>query len=493
MKVKNFKYKVFAIPVLLIVFVGNIIAQTVNNGSSAVLKTTSTYLSKDEFANKYELNTNVIKEFHSLEFDKKALKSANLFPLNIGTKDLVISRNRIVERGANDFSFVGDVEGTAFGKAIISIRNDNIVGIINTDETEYNIVTFGKNDYYLAKFDNSNSESCPTEGKEYYKKADNYYEETTMLSTKKSISNNVNPNVKAGSSNSCKMRVIALYTPAAEALTSDIRNLINNHMERANTYNSDAEVNEEWELAYAGLTNYTEAYVPGVDQRFTDRNRFRIDGDGFMDEVHDLRDTYSADVCILLTECQYVDSGWCGGVAAAIDAAPSTAFCLAHVVSWTIGSFEHEIGHLLGGGHPNDYSPYTYGHGTVNTANNWKTVMGIGFGMTRIHWSNPDKTYMGDPTGTTTWNDVGRVMEQEVPEKTRFYQPATNVTVSSADVNELNYGEIISEQTVTLGNITIENGSTLKVRTAETTLSNGFYVEQGAELEIINEAVYDCP
>ena len=158
------------------------------------------------------------------------------------------------------------------------------------------------------------------------------------------------------------MRVIALYTPAAEALTSDIRNLINNHMVRANTYNSDADINEEWELAYAGLTDYTEVYIPEPgDGRFTDRNRFRIDGDGYMNEVHDLREKYSADICILLSECQYTSK--CGGVAAAIDATPSNAFCLAHVVSWTIGSFEHEIGHLLGGGHPIGYSPYTYGHG----------------------------------------------------------------------------------------------------------------------------------
>ncbi len=465
-------------------------AQVSGLNKNEVFRTSPSAMSKLEFASKYKLDAGLIEEYHSLVFDKINLRSKNQFTLNIGAKELVINKEKVVERGENDFSIVGAVEGTQNGSAIISVRNDNIVGFITTDKWEYNIITFGKNDYYLARFNYSNPESCPTEGEAYYKGNENQKSISTTSSIK-STNNSAVYDTKASSSNSCELRIIALYTPAAEALTSDIMNLINNHITRANRYNDEADVNQKWELAYAGLTNYDEYYIDPGDGRWTDRDRFRIDGDGYMDEVHDLREKYSADVCILISECQYTTA--CGGIAADIDADINSAFCLAHAKSWTISSFEHEIGHLLAGEHDNYHSssPYTYNHGYVSASGDWKTVMGTPF-VQRIHWSTPNKTYMGEPTGTATWNNFASVLELEVPEKARFFQPENHVTVTAADVVELNYGEIISEQTVTIDNVTIKNGSTLKIRSAETTLNNGLTIEKGAELEILNESVNDC-
>ena len=165
----------------------------------------------------------------------------------------------------------------------------------------------------------------------------------------------------AMSTNSCKMRLIVLYTPAIDAIVGDILTMIQNTVVESNIILSNTLVNEEWELAYAGLTNYTEAYDPDGDSRHTDLRRFRVDGDGYMDEVHDLRERYSADICVLLSECQYTSQ--CGGVASGWDVGFDDAFALCHTYSWYISSFAHEIGHLLGGGHPIGYSPYTYGHG----------------------------------------------------------------------------------------------------------------------------------
>ncbi|MFW6222996.1 MAG: hypothetical protein ACOC3T_05225, partial [Bacteroidota bacterium] len=227
------------------------------------------FLSKEEFAQKYKLEKDVIKEFHSLEFDKKALKSKSNFPLRIGDRDLLISRSRIVERGENDFSFVGNVEGTKFGKAIISIRNENIVGTITTDIAQYRIVTFGTNDYFIAEFDNSNTESCPTEGKNYYP-GESIVDKTSEGSTKKAVATNNPATEMTTSSNSCNMRLIVVYTPAIDAIVSDIRNMINHHILEANTFLEDADVFETWELAYAGLTDYEEEYIPDGDGRFTD-------------------------------------------------------------------------------------------------------------------------------------------------------------------------------------------------------------------------------
>jgi hypothetical protein len=57
----------------------------------------------------------------------------------------------------------------------------------------------------------------------------------------------------------------------------------------------------------------------------------------------------------------------------------------------------------------------------------------------------------------------------------------------------MSFGDVISEQTATLSGITVQNGSTLKVRSNYVTINNGFTAQLGAELEIINEAVLDCP
>ncbi len=467
-------------------------AQVSELNKGVVFRTSPSAMSKAEFARNYKLDVGSIEEYHSLAFDKIALKSKSQFTLNIGAKELVINKDKVVERGENDFSFVGDVEGSKYGSAIISVRNDNIVGIVTTDKWEYNIVTFGKKDYCLVRFNNSNPESCLTEGEEYYIKTDDSYKDFSTLSAKETTSHNIIYDSKASSSNSCNLRIIALYTPAVDALVSDIRNLINNHINRANRYNEEADVNQKWELAYAGITSYDEYYIDPGDGRFTDLFYFRADTDGHMDEVHDLREKYSADVCILISECQYTTA--CGGVAVRVDATNSSeAFCLAHAKSWQISSFEHEIGHLLAGGHDDGSapSPYAYGHGYVSPTSAFKTVMGTPF-VNRIHWSTPDKTYNGEVTGTANHNDVARMMEHEVPKKVRFLQPQSHVTISNADVIQLNYGEIIAEQSVTIDNITIKDGSKLKVRSAETTLSQGLTIEKGAELEILNEAVYGC-
>ena len=170
------------------------------------------------------------------------------------------------------------------------------------------------------------------------------------------------------------------------------------------------------------------------------------------------------------------------------------AFALCHTYSWYISSFAHEIGHLLGGGHPIGYSPYTYGHGMHIPEINVETVMGNLWEPEQIpFFSNPDLTYNGYAIGTVTSNDVGRVLEQEIPEKVGFLQPESSVTISSSDITNIAYGEVISESSATIQNVTISNGTGLRVRSGETTINNGFTVELGAELEIVNETVHDCP
>jgi hypothetical protein len=140
-----------------------------------------------------------------------------------------------------------------------------------------------------------------------------------------------------------------------------------------------------------------------------------------MDEVHTHRDTYKADVCVLI-----IDNPSACGLASAIMATEASAFCAVH---WDCAtgyySFAHEIGHLQGARHnpevdPNT-SPFPYGHGYLYIPDGWRTIMAYnhsscpGGYCTRVqYWSNPGIIYppSGVPTGTAATHDNARVLDE---------------------------------------------------------------------------------
>ena len=170
----------------------------------------------------------------------------------------------------------------------------------------------------------------------------------------------------------------------------------------------------------------------------TDLPRLLNQSDSYMDEIHDLRDSYAADLVHL------VSSGICGGGGTiglayamsypsadfASSAFSASTFCdLANLQHASRGlssrTFAHELGHNMGLQHdryvPNTTlnKPYPYSHGYVNQKafdagaiyeSRWRTVMAYdhqcraaGFGCPQLlRFSNPNQRYPdagGDPMG----------------------------------------------------------------------------------------------
>jgi hypothetical protein len=233
----------------------------------------------------------------------------------------------------------------------------------------------------------------------------------------------------AGGDSGNIIRVLVAYTAAVESAHIDPASFVRLAVDEANTSYQNSQIVSRLELAHSYKVNYTES-----GDYDTDLARFRDNDDGFMDEVHALRDTYSADVAILI-----FDNGAYCGLASDIMAKAETAFAVVHHGCATgYYSFAHEIGHLQGARHnpgadPSD-SPFPYGHGYYNAGAHWRTVMSYDCpeGCTRLpYWSNPSVSLQGAAIGTAQMHNNARVLNETAPTVANFRTTGADAGFSS--------------------------------------------------------------
>ena len=204
--------------------------------------------------------------------------------------------------------------------------------------------------------------------------------------------------------------VLVVYTPLARESAGQTSAAIEAEIDLAvsetNSSYENSGINQRLNLVHTAEVSYTET------TNFSDAlYRVTNPSDGYMDEVHSLRDTYCADEVVLIvgtgSYCgvawvmNYVSSGFQSNAFAVVALSCATGYY----------SFGHELGHNMGAQHDwyesSATQPYPYSHGYVNTQDRWRTVMAYnaecydsGFNCTRIpYWSNPNVTYGGDPMG----------------------------------------------------------------------------------------------
>jgi len=191
--------------------------------------------------------------------------------------------------------------------------------------------------------------------------------------------------------------VMVVYTTQARVAGggADAMNaLVNLFVTTTNTYYDNSLVNAELNLVYAGEVVYVES-----GSGTTDLTRLTNQSDGYLDEVHVLRNTYGADLVSLLVNSFDV----CG-----IAWVSSTAGSAFSVSDFGCGAptFAHEVGHNLGCAHdranssvPGRFS-YSYGHRFNGLSGSlWRTVMSYSPGTRIPHFSNPNVLYDGVATG----------------------------------------------------------------------------------------------
>ena len=195
--------------------------------------------------------------------------------------------------------------------------------------------------------------------------------------------------------------IMVVYTPAARRLsggTSEIEAEIDLMIAETNQAYLEGGVNQRLFL----VARQGVEYVESGDRDF---GRLVSASDGYMDEVHAIRDRSGADLVYLI-----------------VDGHGGAQLAGAFAYSGTSGGsivFAHELGHNMGVNHDRyveSYALFPYGYGYVNQrafaegapeSARWNTIMACpnqcydaGFSCDWImRFSNPDQTYLGDPLG----------------------------------------------------------------------------------------------
>ena len=131
---------------------------------------------------------------------------------------------------------------------------------------------------------------------------------------------------------------------------------------------------------------------------------------GSIPDLHGLRNTHGADLVVVLVKG---DNSLCGlgYLMSEVSSAFEAYGYSVTATSCATGnySFGHEIGHNMAARHDRanddtDGLPFDFNHGYVDSANNFKTIMGTGSNTRIQHFSNPHVLFGGAVTGVPEGN-----------------------------------------------------------------------------------------
>ena len=208
--------------------------------------------------------------------------------------------------------------------------------------------------------------------------------------------------------------ILFLYTDLArqwclqDTLVSDIDDLIDQALQKANLVFSNSNTGVTVRIAHKYQTNYR-----AVDSN-DDIMRLQGKNDGYMDDVHEKRKQYKADIVMLIAKVSVY-----GGQGTLLSSESGQiengfSYCRVQQLSWTYTA-PHEIGHNLGCHHHKLQTGgtrglFTYSNGWRGKAqgNNVSTIMTYeqfdqqGYFPHIPFFSDPQATYLGTTIGSST-------------------------------------------------------------------------------------------
>ena len=336
----------------------------------------------------------------------------NLFP------DLhkVVSFKRMEYRFADDFSWFGSVNKSDDIQAILTVKGDILYGKIRIHNQIYQISPISPPLHEISKIDDS---SFPVEHPPVEK----------HLSKQKDISGDFTHDQQGDDGSVIHLMVV--YTQKAAKKSKSIHALIQLAIDETNVSYEQSDIQTRLNLVHTHPVDYNEQDI------VTDLNNLAHKNDGYMDEIHDLRDQYCADIVVMIESSKK----YCG--VSYLNPGANHGFCIVTVQCASGNySFAHEIGHLFGARHNPEVDPknvpYPYGHGYLHI-NGWRTIMAYnnpflcpnGHCKRIMHFSNPSIRYQNIYTGTFSTHNNSRLLNESSVKLANFRLFGNKFTISN--------------------------------------------------------------
>jgi peptidyl-Asp metalloendopeptidase len=401
----NIFQTMFAV-VFTIIITTHIAVAEENSDAPGLTQATGLFMSPNASAaqsNKGALNKAVRKmnkaamSHRSVRIDKDVLKKKRIRLNLFDGSDFTAERTHIKQGIEGDMTWSGKLVGSVRGSAHITVRGDAAAGSIVTEDGQlFEINSAADGGITIEEID---LDKMPPHVNPLAPEGESVEED---LSGGASIENAPTTSADNGS----VIDLMVVYTQATKNRygVAGIETKIINAVDAMNNANANSLINSRFHLVHMEEVNYVETgdMDPAL-RRLTNTN------DGFMDNVHALRDQHGADIVSLIDE----DSNYCGIAWVMTSGLLSNnrmagnAFNVVYSGCLSSDTLAHEVGHNEGCAHDRANSnvagsyPYSYGH--QDAVNTFRTIMAIncsGSSCPRIqNFSNPNVTHNGAPTG----------------------------------------------------------------------------------------------
>lgn len=309
--------------------------------------------------------------------------------------------------------WAGDVEGVLYGQAVFISDGSTIDLRVLLPGYVYYVQTVGAGVVRISEIEAGrgryNSAGQPIDDAVIYTPSDEeVIEEQRRLW-----------NLGTRADSGAVIDVLAAYTPAAAAMLGGDLNAqlaIEGAAALTNLTYQNSGVNFRIRLVAVVRTEYTE-------QGFGDLTRLQGTTDGFMDELHTLRNTLKADLVTLTPGTPVANRNYCGiaNLPLTLNAASGFSITEAHCINDI--TYAHELGHNMGKAHDRSNSSsaihsYAFGYQDASTGTgdygDFVTVMAYSTNTVGQHcptsyqpgvcpaiawWSDPAATFGGKPLG----------------------------------------------------------------------------------------------
>ena len=350
-----------------------------------------------------------IAELRSNFWSEVSWREADVLRFNL-FEDLILDAviTKRIMRLPSSYSWFGEIISEDLGTFGLAVEENVLIANLNVPgKGEYQIRYLSNNLYEIREVDESMYPQCG--GGIEIMHPDEI--ETEGIAKQESYDA-----ILSSNDDGSEFDVMVVYTPKARdhiGGTAATIAAIYLMVDQTNVAYQHSQIFPMVRLVYHGEINYND-----YGDSYVDISRLRSNGDGYMDEVHGLRNTYGADMVCLINARGIIEPCGLGYLMQSLSSGfASWAFswvgddCIGH-------TFAHELGHNMGSHHAVGDSGLSRGEGLYNYSHGWRwygdsgtqfrSIMAYSPGSLAPHFSNPNILYDGQPTGRVDLEDNTR-------------------------------------------------------------------------------------